>query len=210
MGDSAEHGGNTSRLPYVARQVVDLQATEGHHGQRGIHERRIRVLSVLLQGGQRGVRPVVHVLLARLDEPLDPEFDATLRRARPARVETSERLAEEDAYRLPRRLAGKCVVDRVLPELDAQLADHGVRDRLWETHQLEVQVTEGVIGTSNPFRDELPDQIRVIIALPGKELAWETYFLGQLIIPELAQAVFSRLVDVRIRDIAPRPRSSSP
>ena len=64
----------------VAHQVIHVHRLQGHCREGHVHQRGIRVLGVVFQGGQADEGLVFHVLLPRVDQTQEPEFE----RARPA------------------------------------------------------------------------------------------------------------------------------
>jgi hypothetical protein len=71
---------------------------------------------------------------------------------------------KKDTYRLAGRSASESIVERFLPEFDAQGANRRVGDELWEANELEVEGSEGSVGVADGGWDEATDEMGVIIA----------------------------------------------
>ena len=77
--------------------------------------------------------------------------------------ELAQDIVQEDHYGLLGGPPSEGVVHGIAPELHTHLADGRVRDELGEAHKLEVEGAEGVIGILSGFRNEVANQVRVII-----------------------------------------------
>lgn len=78
-----------------------------------------------------------------------------------------DRSIEHNTYRLARRTAGKCGFEGLLPKLEAQLGDGGVRDGIGKAEKLEVQRTQGFVSELGAWVDEVPDEVGFTVAFPG-------------------------------------------
>lgn len=70
---------------------------------------------------------------------------------------------EEDHDGLLGRFAGECVGNSISPELHAHEADRRVRDELGESHQLEVEGAQRIVGVLASLRQGVAYQVGVIV-----------------------------------------------
>lgn len=73
---------------------------------------------------------------------------------------------QEDRDGLLWRIAGKGLVDGVAPELHAHKAYCRVRDGLGKAGEFEVESTQGIVCILGGSRDELAEEIGIVVALP--------------------------------------------
>lgn len=140
-----------------------MHRLNGEGGQGRVHESRVGILGVFLEGSQTREGTVAHVLLPRVDEALQPELDGAGAGVGGDLAELLQGLVQQDHDGLLRRAPGEGAVDGVAPELHAHLADGGVRDELGEAHELEVEGADRIVGVLPGFGDEVANQVRVII-----------------------------------------------
>lgn len=97
------------------------------------------------------------MLLPCLDDSLRPEADRARGAAAGARAQVLEGLVKEEADWLGGRRAGEGLVDRLAPELHAQLAYDRVRDDFGEADEFEVEGTQGEVRILGPGREQPVD-----------------------------------------------------
>lgn len=120
--------------------------------------------------------------LPRPDKARDPEFDRLCRRRAAGPLgELLQRLVEQDADWLARRLPGKRLVDRFVPEFHAHDANGRVGHHLGQPDELEVECAEGGVCVLDGRRHEAADEVSIVVACPadGKRLEKEDFFKRQ-------------------------------
>lgn len=69
--------------------------------------------------------------------------------------EGGDGFVQQDRDRFAGRVTGKGLIDKVLPVLDAQAADSGVRDGFGESGEFEVEGAVDVVGVAGRRGEEL-------------------------------------------------------
>lgn len=88
---------------------------------------------------------------------------------------------EQDADWLARRLPGKRLVDRFVPEFHAHDANGGIGHHLGQPDELEVECAEGGVCVLDGRRHEAADEVSIVVACPadGKRLEKKKIFFKE-------------------------------
>lgn len=158
-GHAAQDGGDAGGLADVRGDVVGGDARLRQAAQRQVQQRRVGVLGVALQRLQRRVRGVPQVLLAGVDDavepvPAQPGFPPR------AGVQVLGGVGEQDGDGLFRRRAREGFGDGVAPELHAHHAHGGGAGGVRDAGDVDVEGADGEVGIARGVGYEGLEDVR--------------------------------------------------
>lgn len=151
--DAAQDGSDAGCFANVRSDVVGGDACLRQAAQREVQQRRVRVLGVALERVEGRVRRVAEVLLARVDDAVEPVL-AEPALALGAGVQARGGVGEQDGDGFLGGRAGQRFGDGVAPELHAHHADGRRAGRVGHAGDVDVEGADGEVGIARRLRDE--------------------------------------------------------
>ena len=157
--DATQHGSDARCLSNMTCDVVCCYARLRERREGEVHERAIRILGIRLEGAESRVRRVPQILLARVDNAVEPVLaQPTL--AVGAVVQVLSSVRKQDGNRLFWRRAGERFRHRVPPELHAHHADGGCACCVCHAGDVDVEGADGEVGIAGGLGDEGLEDVR--------------------------------------------------